>query len=117
MAKKNPRETKTHNYLLRSARKDNLLDLMALVHAGRVKRRYFWTPIIVKADGTWAGNCAWGVDALESRGFIQRTQENGETVFELTTYGHAALSGALTALGRRINTTALLARIDATVVY
>jgi hypothetical protein len=116
MVKKNPHETKTHNYLLRSTRRDHLLDLMVLVHAGRVKRGYSWTPIIVKADGTWAGNCEWAL-TLENRGFIQRARKNGETAFELTTYGHAALSGALASLGRQLDTTTLLAQIDTHQVY
>lgn len=117
MAKKNPHETKTHNYLLRSALRDSLLGLMALVHAGRVEGGPHRTPVVVKADGTWAGTCKLAL-TLEDQRMVQRTlHADGKTIFELTAYGCAALDGALTALGRRIDTTALLAEIDATQVH
>lgn len=118
MAKKNPHETKAHNYLLRSVHRDNLLDLMALVHVGRVNLDSFGIPAIHTANGSWAGHCGWGVEMLEKRGLIKRIAHmDNVTTFELTTLGCAALSGALTALGRTLDTVALLERIDETRIY
>jgi hypothetical protein len=61
----------------------------------------------------------WGTKVLESHGLIRLAAgyRQGRRWFELTTLGHAALSGALTALGRRLDTSALLARIDKVTVY
>lgn len=118
MAKKNPHETKTHNYLLRSARRDSLLDIMALVHAGRVKVSGHGFPIIVKSNGTWAASCVWSVEMLENRGLVQKnTYMDGASSYQLTSLGCAALDGALTALGRRLDTAALLDQIDKRWVY
>ena len=112
-------QTKAGNYLLRSTRSDNLLDLMALVHADRVAVDGFGVPATHKADGTWAGHCAWGVEMLEARELIRLVpaDRRGRRRYELTTAGYQALDGALVALDRRIDTAALLARIDATRVY
>lgn len=118
MAMKNPHETKTHNYLLRSARRDSLLDFMAIVHSGRVKVGSHGFPIVVKSDGTWAASCEWPVKVLESRKLIQKnTDMDGASSYQLTALGCAALNGALTALGRRIDTAALLDQIDKSWVY
>lgn len=107
-------KTKKANYLLRSTRQDELLNLMALVHVARVKLDATGLATVVKAGGAWAGTCNWGVEVLESRGLIRL---DNTRFFELTALGHAALEGALTALGRRIDTQVLLARIDAGEIY
>lgn len=118
MARKPAIQTKAGNYLLRSTRRDNLLDLMALVHAGRVS---VGNPnsIITKRDGSWAGYATWGTKTLEDHGLIRRAPgvSYGRRWFELTTEGHRALDGALAALGRRIDTAALLAEIDARQIH
>lgn len=49
---------------------------------------------------------------------VRGIKVNGKTaVYVLTGIGHHALSGALANLGRVLDTSALLARIDATLVY
>lgn len=118
MARKPANQTKAGNYLLRSTRRDNLLDLMALVHAeriavGQVNSR------VTKADGSWAGNATWGTRTLEAHGLIRETDwtSQGRRWYELTAEGHRALDGALTALDRRIDTAALLAEIDARQIH
>jgi hypothetical protein len=119
MAKrKNPHETKTHNYLLRSVHRDNLLDIMILVLAGRVRPDGFGYPAIFKADGTWAGHCSWGVETLEKRNLADKiTYMDGKSHYELTRLGHSLLLGALTALGRHLDMDTVLDRIDTTRVY
>jgi hypothetical protein len=115
---RNPHHTKANNYLLRSTRRDHLLDLMALVHANRVAVGRVSTHVL-KSDNTWAGHATWGAKVLEERGLIRRSEcvVNGRRYYELTTAGHAALDGALEKLGRRIDTAALLAEIDARIIY
>jgi hypothetical protein len=118
MARKPAIQTKAGNYLLRSTRRDNLLDLMALVHAGRIAVGQV-NSHVTKRDGSWAGHAPWGTRTLEDRGLIRRSQgaSFGRRWFELTTEGHRALDGALAALDRRIDTAALLAEIDARRIY
>ena len=113
--KKNPHETRTGNYLLRSTRRDSLLDIMALVHVGRLSQDQV-NAILVKSDNTWAGYASWEARTLSRHGLIRRADgvRNGRRCYELTTLGHAALAGALTALGRRLDTAELVARLDAT---
>jgi len=107
-------QTKRGNYLLRSTRRDDLLDLMALVHAGRVVAGQV-NAHLIKADNTWAGHATWGARTLEEHGLIAKsdTVANGRRAYELTSLGHKALSSALNVLGRRIDTAALMAEVDA----
>lgn len=111
-------QTKAGNYLLRSTRRDNLLDLMALVHAGRIAVGQV-NSHVTKRDGSWAGHATWGTKMLEDRGLIEKAPgiRYGRRWYKLTTAGHKALDGALAALGERIDTAALLAEIDARRIY
>jgi hypothetical protein len=72
MARKPAIQTKAGNYLLRSTRRDNLLDLMALVHAGRIAVGQV-NSHVTKRDGSWAGHATWGTRTLEDRGLIRRS--------------------------------------------
>lgn len=115
---KNPYRFKRNNYVLRSAYRDELIDLMGLIFNCRVKPDNFGIPAVFKADGTWAGVCEWGVRQLERRGMVREVKVNGKTaVYVLTGIGYHALSGALVNLGRVLDTSALLAEIDDTLVY
>lgn len=115
---KNPYRFKRNNYVLRSAHRDELIDLMGAIFSCRVKPDGFGIPAIFRADGTWAGSYEWGVKQLEKRGMVRGVKVNEKTaVYVLTGIGYHALSGALVNLGRVLDTSALLAEIDATLVY
>jgi hypothetical protein len=110
----NPYQTKAGNYLLRSTRKDDLIDLMILVYHGRVAVGLSGGGYLIGLGNVWAGNCDWGIRALESHGLVAVSWEkcNGREWYKLTSEGYAALSGALTKLGRVYDPDVLIARVD-----
>lgn len=112
-ARKDPFETKSGNYILRSIYRDWLMEIVALAHNGRVRLDGFGLSAVFKIDGSWGQPCSWAVKMLETRGLIKRDVfMDGTTVFAPTRTGYQALGGALRALGREIDINALPERID-----
>lgn len=85
-----------NNYLLRSRHSESLRRIMVLVGAGRVRISGHGSPIIVTADGAWAGNCDWEIRQLERRGLVERREYLDPTA--PVTYGMTII-GARCALG------------------
>lgn len=115
-----PYTTKAGNYLLRSKHAATLRRITALAHAGRIREDGFGFPSIVKADGSWAGNCYWEVKMLVQRGLIERVtylDPTAPVIYNVTRAGHLSLEAALRVHGQCIDTTALKADVDAGKVW
>ena len=82
--------TKQGNYLLRSTRSHELIKFALLIESGRVVlRNGNW--VIIRANGTWAGNCPWSALMFLNRSLAMITKGT----FQLTDAGREALDGAL----------------------
>lgn len=107
--------TKSGNYLLRSTRRDHLIRVLTLVFLGRIRVSEAGIPSILNSRGEWMGTCAWSIRQLESRGMVKSyAAENGEMVFWVTGEGVTVFSAALEVLGRKMNSSAIMAEIDNT---
>jgi hypothetical protein len=101
---KDPYTTKIHNYVLRSKQSLHLLTVMVLMNHGRMRgnthpRNSYPNMVMVKADGTWAGNAHWACKVLCQHGLIRvawYTEDDAYPyAYGLTEEGRSCLRGAL----------------------
>jgi len=119
MARRPARQTKTHNYLLRSKHGYQLYRFLALVDLFMVKIDTYGFATIRKSDGTFAGNAQWAMQTLGDRGIVRSVKFNGKWGIEITSEGREAMAGfvEVDTGGRPTGYSEIWAEINATEVY